>query len=270
MSAKNILLFVFVSCIITASAQSYNRVISLAPSITQSIYYLEAQDKLVGRTSYCKAADKDNKPIVANAVKINMERTIALKPDLVIVLGLTDPKDIETLNKFGIKVEVFQSPQTFEEICEQFIHLGDLVGKKDRAQKIVSESETKLRKIRKELSSKTTPKVFFQIGANPLFTVTPNTFMDDYINKLGAKNISADLTKGIIGKEFVVAKNPDYIFVCTMGVDDNHEVNMWKSYPSISAVKNKRIFSIDADIACQPTPISFIETLELMSSAMHK
>ncbi|MDD3356546.1 MAG: helical backbone metal receptor [Dysgonamonadaceae bacterium] len=268
MNKKTIFSLLFLLFIPMMFAQSYKRIISLAPSLTQSLYYLDTQDKLVGRTSYCVAAEKENVPVVATAVKLNMEKAIAMKPDLVLVLGLTDAQDIETLRKFGIKVEVFDSPKNFEEICDQFIHLGNLVGKRKEAKQIVADSKAKISEIQKQRMGKPSPKIFFQVGSNPLFTVTPNTFMDDYITLIGGKNISAELTKGIIGREFVVAKNPDYIFICTMGVTSDQETKVWKNYPSMNAVKNNRLFTIDADIACQPTPITFVETMEVMNETM--
>ena len=268
MNKKLTFSLLFLLCIPMLFAQSYKRIISLAPSLTQSLYYLDAQDKLVGRTSYCVAAENDNVPVVATAVKLNMERAISMKPDLVLVLGLTDPQDIETLRKFGIQVEVFDSPKNFEEISAQFVHLGKLVGKEVKAKDIIAESRAKISEIQKQRKGKPTPRIFFQVGSNPLFTVTPNTFMDDYITLMGGKNISSELTKGIIGREFVVAKNPDYIFICTMGVASDQEAKVWKNYPSMNAVKNDKLFTIDADIACQPTPITFVKTLEVMNEAM--
>lgn len=268
MNKRIILPLLLIMCIATLSAQNYKRIISLAPSITQSLYYLGAENKLVGRTSYCVAAENDDVPVVASAVTLNMEKAIAMKPDLVLVLGLTDQKDIETLRKFGIEVMVFDSPESFKEICEQFIQLGNAVAKSDIAKQIVAESEERIREIQKERMGKPTPNIFFQLGSNPLFTVTPNTFMDDYIQLIGGKNISSELTKGIIGREFVVAKNPDYIFICTMGVASDQETKVWKSYSSINAVKKNKLFTINADIACQPTPITFVETMEVMNKAM--
>lgn len=257
-----------IMCITTLSAQNYKRIISLAPSITQSLYYLGAQDKLVGRTSYCVAAENDDIEVVASAVTLSMEKAVSMKPDLVLVLGLTDQKDIETLRKFGIEVMVYESPKSFKEIAEQFIHLGKMVGKADVAHQIIGDSEKRIKEIQKEREGKPTPNIFFQLGSNPLFTVTPNTFMDDYIQLMGGKNISSELTKGIIGREFVVAKNPDYIFICTMGVATDQETKLWKSYTSMKAVKNNRLFTVHADIACQPTPITFVQTLEVMHKAM--
>ncbi len=268
---KKITLFVLSTlCIIALSAQNYTRIISLAPSLTESLYYLGAEDKLVGRTNYCVVAENDDIPIVASAVSLNMEKAIAMKPDLVLVLELTDQKDIETLRKFGIQVETFKTPKSFEEICEQFIHLGRIVGKTDVAKQIVAESSKRVQEIQKKYKEKPTTKIFFQIGSNPLFTVLPNTFMNDFITLMGGENISNELSKGIIGREFVLGKNPDYIFICTMGTASEQEEKMWKSYTSINAVKNDKVFTIDAAIACQPTPITFVKTIEVMHKAMNE
>lgn len=270
MNKKTILSLLFIMCITLLSAQNYKRIISLAPSLTQSLYYLGAQDKLVGRTTYCVAAENDDVPIVATAVTLSMEKAVAMKPDLVIVLGLTDAQDIETLRKFGIEVKVFDSPRSFKDICDQFIQLGNVVGKADKAKQIVAESIDKIAQIQEERMGKPAPKIFFQVGSNPLFTVTKNTFMDDYITLMGGTNISNKLTKGIIGREYVVAKNPDYIFICTMGITSDQEIKVWKNYTSMSAVKKDRLFTINADIACQPTPITFVKTMEVMNEAMSK
>ena len=270
MNKKTIISLLFLLCLPALFAQNYKRIISLAPSLTQSLYYLEAQDKLVGRTSYCVAADKDNVQIVATAVRLNIEKAIAMKPDLVLVLGLTDAQDIETLRKFGIKVEVFESPRSFNDICNQFVKLGEMVGKSTKAKQIVAESKAKISAIQEQRKGKPAPNIFFQVGSDPLFTVTPNTFMDDYINLMGAKNIARELTKGIVGREFVVAKNPDYIFICTMGIVSDQETKVWKSYTSMNAVKNKHLYTIEAEIACQPTPITFVQTMELMNKFMSK
>lgn len=268
MNRKTILSLLFILCTITTFAQNYKRIISLAPSLTQSLYYLGAEDKLVGRTSYCVAAEGDDVPVVASAVTLNMEKAVAMKPDLVIALGLTDQKDINTLRKFGIEVKVFDSPRSFEDICNQFLQLGNTVGKAVKAQQFIADSKERIAEIQKEQQGSRSPKIFFQVGSNPLFTVTPNTFMDDYIQLMGGENISKELTKGIIGREFVVAQNPDYIFICTMGITSEKERKIWKSYTSINAVKQNRIYTIDADIACQPTPITFVETMEVMNKAM--
>lgn len=266
---RNILIFLFMVMVFTVQGQPYTRIVSLAPSFTQSIYYLEAQDNLVGCTSYCEVAKDDNKEIVASAIKANIEKIISLKPDLVLASGLTNPKDTELLRKMGIKVEVLLSPTSFEEICDEFIRIGVFTGKTERATTLVAESKQRVEKVTRK-NRPTDKKIFFQIGTNPLFAVIPNTFMDDYIILLGAENITKGLTQGSVTREFVVANNPDYIFIATMGIVDKEEAKLWSKYGSLTASQKKQIFIIDSEIACQPSPITFAQTMEIMDQLMNQ
>lgn len=247
-------------------AQTYKRIVSLAPSLTQSIYFMDAQDKLIGCTSYCEAAKADKKTIVASAVKPNLEKIISLKPDLVLASGFTNPEDIATLRKFGIQVEVFQSPKSFDDICRQFTDLGKTIGKAREAEKIVSDSRKKVTDIQTRRKGKPQLKMFFQIGANPLFTVIPNTFMDDYMKFLGTQNIAKDLKRGSVSREFVIAKNPDYIFIVTMGIVGEEEKTVWSKYSNLTAARKKQIHIVDSEIACQPTPVTFAQTMEVLDT----
>ena len=267
--------FSFLFFVITISActaernrsgtQAEMRIVSLAPSLTKNLYFLEAQEKIVGITSFC--VEIENSVIAASAIAPNIERIVALRPDLVLVAGtLTSSESIATLRRFGIRVEIFDSANSFDEICEQFLHLGELIGKKAKAEHIVSESRERVNIILEKMRMRwqQPPSVFFQIGANPLFTVLPNTFMDDYIRFFGGRNISENLRTGIIGREFVIAKNPDFIFIATMGAVSEEEKNVWSRHSQMSAARNGQIFTIDADIVCLPTPITFAETMEIL------
>ncbi len=270
---KKIFLFLSILTILTVFAvqgQPYTRIVSLAPSFTQSLYYLEAQDKLVGCTSYCEAAKGDNKEIVSSAIKANVEKIINLKPDLVLASGLTNPKDTELLKKVGIKVEVIYSPKSFQEICDQFIRIGELVGKTEKANALVGESKRTIQKIVEKNKHNTNRKMFFQIGANPLFAVIPNTFMNDYMTLLGIKNITGNLTQGAVTREFVIANNPDYIFIATMGIVGEEELKTWNRYSSLKATQKKQIYIINSDIACQPTPVTFVQTIVLMDQLISR
>lgn len=266
---RKLIFTLIVSCASLLSFAQNSRIISLAPSLTQSLYFLNAQDKVTGITSYCTVAKDDNKEIVASAVKVNLEKVVSLKPDLVLVSGFTSPKDIGTLRKFGITVEVFESPKSFDEICKQFIRIGTLVGEKEKAENIVKENRKKVEAIAAKREREKTSKVFFQIGANPLFTVIPNTFMADYIKYLNAENIAKNLKRGTIGREFVIANNPDYIFIVTMGIVGKEEKTVWKKYTNLTASRKKQIFIIESDIACQPTPITFAQTMEVLDKLVN-
>lgn len=259
---KAIYILLFLS--LSIQAQNVKRIVSLAPSLTQNLYFLGAKDLVVGVTSYCEIAKNDHKENVASAIKVNIEKVVSLKPDLVVTTQLTDPETINMLKKFGLRVEVFGKAHSYQEICNQFTQLGKLIGKQSEAQEVINNTKQRLEKEKQKVPKGKSPRIFFQIGAKPIFTVIPNTFMDDLITFAGGINIAKDLDNASITRESVIVRNPDVILIVTMGVMGDEEKKVWEGYKNMSAIKHKKVFIIDADKACTPTPITFIETLEEM------
>ena len=263
MKTRNLLFVLLIAIgIQSVNGQTYNRIVSLSRVITQNIYLLGANDKLVGCTSYCDMAIADKKQVIASAVEVNVERLIMLKPDLVITTTMTNPETLDMLKKFNIRVETFPTAKSFDEICKQTIRLGQIIGAESNAKRIVTQSETKIKSLASSTRNDKSPSVFFQIGAKPLFTVIPGTFMNDYILLAGGKNVVTTTKTGTITREAVIASNPDVIFIVTMGIVGNEEKNVWESYSTLSASRNKKIFIIDSNDACTPTPVTFVKTLE--------
>lgn len=239
------------------------RIVSLAPSITKELESLNMTENIVGATSYCDISKKNKELIVGTATEVNIEKILLLNPDIVIALGLTKQTTINTLKNNGIAVHFIKKIQSFDDICNQAIELGKLVGKADLALSIVNRSRQKVDSMQSLIPSRHNKlKVFFQIGAKPIFTVIPNTFMNDYIIFSGCENLAADMKRGTITRESVLRRNPDVIFIVTMGIVGGEEVKTWESYTELNAVKRKKIFIIDSNIACTPTVLSFTETLE--------
>ncbi len=245
-------------------AQSPQRIVSLVPSITKQLYALNIENKIVGCTSYCPGKDRKSVTVVASAIKVNVEKTLLLNPDLVIASSLTSPKTLETFKKLGLKTIWFDYPKSFEDLCKQFLDLGVIVGKHVQAKEIVNNAKVRLSTIRNQIQQEKGLKMFVEIGANPLFGVIGNTFMDDYITLSGGLNIISDLKSGAVSRESILIKNPEVIFVITMGVVGEQEKEVWQSYKSLEATKNKLIFIIDADIASSPTPETFVYVVEKM------
>jgi ABC-type Fe3+-hydroxamate transport system substrate-binding protein len=264
------LFLMFLMFCLTGHGQQKMRIVSLAPSLTQNLYYLGLQDQIVGVTSYCEIAKPDNKTVIATAIQVNHERVVMQKPDLVIATGMTNPETIATLRQFGIRVEVFGKVHSFDEICTQFTRLGALTGREERATEIISEVRYKVQSLLIDNPDHKKPRIFFQIGAKPIYTVIPDTFMDDYIRFAGGVNIAAGLTIPTITRESVVVANPDVIIIVTMGITGEEEESVWRRYRSVNAIKNNRIIIIDANKASSPTPIAFLQTLEEIINRIYR
>lgn len=253
------LVFVFFSILSVQSfSQSVKKVVSLAPSITENIYLLNAQDKLVGCTSYCTEAVADGIETIGSTIDVNVEKIFALQPDIVLTMELTKFQDLETMRKVGLNVVLIPTPKTFDEICEQTIEIGNLLGAEKVAEKVVSKTKNSVNDIiQKNLSLSEKQKIFFQIGSNPIFTVLENTFMDEFILLNNGENIANGMNKGTMTRESVLVKNPDVIIIATMGGFGKEEKEIWESFKGLAAAKNKKIFLIESEIACSPTPDNF-------------
>jgi len=243
-------------------SQDAKRIVSLAPSVTDNIYLIGGERKLVGCTSYCTKAVSDGIQQVGSAVQVNVEKVFSLHPDLVITMKLTKPQDIESLRKLGIKVEVMETPRNFEEICVQTMHIAGLLGMTAQADEIVSACKKRVEEIKQQSRSLSATKVFFQIGANPIYTVLQNTYLNDFISFCNAQNIAEGLTVGTISRESVLVKAPDVIIIAEMGGYGKTEKEIWETYRSIPAVKNEKVCLISSETSCSPTPGNFVSALE--------
>ncbi|MEI8113754.1 MAG: helical backbone metal receptor [Bacteroidia bacterium] len=263
------ILNVLLLCQFAVQAQDAKRIVSLVPWVTKSLYLMNEQSRLVGCTSFCPVEAADKIEVVANAMNINIEKVLLLKPDVVIASSLIKPETIDNLRKLGLKVVYQAYPKSFEEICAYFIQIGELVGQGAKAKNIVSQQKERLAKLKAGIPADKNPNIFIQIGAKPLFCAVPDTFMDDFISFSGGKNIAAGLKLGSVTREYVLKQNPDVVFIVTMGIVAQEEKDTWQSYQSLSASKSKKIFILDADQTCSPTPILFVDALEEMIKLMY-
>lgn len=244
------------------------RIVSLTPSITSILYQIGADDLIVGCTNYCTDALKDNKDVVASAVTVNLEKILILKPTLIFCSTLTKPETVEKLRGFGIEVKQLHTPTSFEEICKHTLILGKETDRESNAIKVVNECRKRVKEIQEENSNNIERTIFIQIGMKPIFVVLENTFMDDYITLLGGKNPFSDLLAGTVTRESVLIKNPEVIFIVTMGIVGEDVKDTWLKYPTLNAAKSGQIYTIDSEIACIPSPRTFVNALETMSNLL--
>jgi iron complex transport system substrate-binding protein len=266
-----IIFFIIFVLLSTYSIESYpKRIISLSPPLTESIYLLGAGDRIIANTVYCtRPENAKNKEKIGTLLKINIEKIVSLNPDLILASSITRPKELEKLKILGYKVIQFKYAKSFNEICTQFINLGELIREKEKAQNIIKNTKVLVHEIKTITSSLPKKKVFVQVGVKPLFTVSKNTFINDFIEFAGGINIASDSKAGIYSREKVMASNPDIIIIVLMGIEGDKEKKIWQNFNSINAVKNNNIFLINSYEVCSPTPIIFSNTLKKFIEIIH-
>jgi iron complex transport system substrate-binding protein len=249
------------------------RVISLSPIVTETIFLLGAQDRLIADTTYCNTPEAaKQKEKIGTVTRMNIEKILSLRPDLVIGGPLSPEDQLMTLERRSIEVIRIQNPKTFSEMCEITLHIGQKLGRETAARQVIAQARKEVEDLYAKVRELPKPKVFFQLGANPLHAVNRDKFMNEYIRYGGGINITENDLSGICGLERVVAENPDIILISIMGTSRKAaeaEKEKWMGFKHLTAAKQNRIFVVDPEMICSPTPSSFASGLKYLLPLIH-
>jgi len=242
------------------------RIISTMPSITETLFALGLDSKVVGVTENCNypqsAAVKDK---VGREI-VNLEKVIALKPDLVLMLLDAQRPEVEKLKKFKLPV-VTVNPHGVEEVIKVIKEIGEITGTSARAEEIVSDIKARLEKVKRKVAGRPNPKVFIVVGYRPLITAGRDTFIDDILQLSGGDNIARRTRSPYPEWSFeTLLKTDPEVIVILEGVVEEREVLSDRRWLSLSAVRNHRIVFIDPDIISRPGP-RVINAIELLAES---
>ncbi len=204
-----------------------------------------AGSQLIATIEYSGQAAAESKlPKIGSADAIDMERLIALKPDVVVVWpDGNNPAQIATIERLGIPV-YRQEAVTLDDIGPSLRRLGKVTGTSRVADREASTLETKLASLRREYSSPgQPPTVLLEVWDRPLYTVGGRELMSDVLRVCGARNIFADLPQRApaIGIEAVLARNPNIIIAASPPGRGASWLTEWRRFPSLQAVRNGRL-----------------------------
>jgi iron complex transport system substrate-binding protein len=251
-------------------ANQPKRIISLIPSVTRSLYLLGLQDHIVGVTIYCPAEAKDKEKI-GSILEPDIEKIVSLKPDIVIASKEGNrPVTVEKLRSFGIKVYVTGNVDSFNDIYTDFIGLGEYLGCGDKARDIVEDSRKRISALRSRLKNLKPVTIFYEVGAQPLFTSGNRSFASDIIESAGAVNIFSDIASRFpqVSREEVIRRDPEAIILVAMGNVNAKEKAVWSDFKSLKAVKNGRIYFTDDNSFTDPTPKSIVDASEKLAGIL--
>ncbi len=244
-----------------------NRIISLAPSITENLFLLGVGKKIVGNTTYCDFPEEAKKiEKVGTYIQPNIEKIVSLFPDIIFIPKEGMKKElIFKIQKLGLSIFVFDVEHDLDSLLKNFNILAKIVGKEKEGKKITEECKSRLTKImQKTKKIKSRKKVFWQINAPVIMTSSGSTLQGNILKLAGAINIaeSSKINYPRYSKEEVIKQNPDVIMIIDMGVITQDEINKWKKYKNIKAVRENKLFAIDANLVSRPVPTRFVEAVE--------
>jgi iron complex transport system substrate-binding protein len=249
------------------------RVIALAPSITEIIYDLGQEKRLVGVTQYSTyPSEAELLPRVGSYVRLDIEKIVALKPDLCLATKDGNPKHIvDKIVSLGIPVYVI-NPQNLQQIMDTITRLGSLLHAEQTAAALVSDMEKRIGQVQARVKNMPDrPRVFFQIDAEPLFSAGTDTFIHELIELAGGINTTAgEVSYPRYSWEDIIVLQPEIVLISSMagGLAPEYLLNSWKKWNLLSAVKNNQIFVVDAELFDRPTP-RLVDGLEVIAAIIH-
>jgi iron complex transport system substrate-binding protein len=248
------------------------RIVSLAPSLTETLYALGAGDRLVGVTNYCDyPADAQTKPKVGEMLNPNLERITAMHPDLVLITKEGNRRDtltaLEHLNIPTFAVET----ERLDDISRMFRDVGRAVGEAAAGANLAVALDQRVARVQRAVTGRQVRRVLMVIWLQPMVTVGRGTFLNDLLERAGARSIADENSQPWpkLSVEEIVRSDPEFIVVTrspgfSPGRDELLKLPGWKE---LTAVKQDRIISLP-DTVQRPGP-RIADMLEMLARAIH-
>ena len=267
---------VFLICIPGGFAKSYERIVSLAPSVTEILFAIGADNRLVGVTTYCDfPAEAKQKPKVGGFTEHSLEAIAAQRPDLVMMVPNRGTKfTYEKLKQLGIETSVVPL-YSLNDLVRSYDVIGEKVGNAEQARKLQTQLVETIDQARKESAARQPRRVAFVNWHTPLIVPAPGTLEGDVIELVGGENIVKNGSQHYpkLGVEFLFASDPDLIIdTSSHGEDVDREVfkkvvrEFWSKYKELRAVKSGDIYVFRRDVYSVPGPrtVRFIEAMNAL------
>lgn len=253
-------------------AKAPNRVVSMAPSVTEILFAIGASDQVIAVTQSC-----DYPPEVSGKTRLkgttpSAEQIVALKPDLVLVpRDFVSPDLLQQLDRLNVPVFLVNAA-TLEDVFEQIHTLARMFERQRAGDAVVNAMRQRIASVSERTRSLSNPRVLYVLNTDPLQSVGPGSFIHQLIELAGGNNVAAEAGAAYprLSVEDVIARNPEYL-VFPAGDDEgipDAERELWRRWPSLSAVKHNRLVSVPSVLLDRPGP-RLVEGLEWLARAIH-
>jgi len=253
---------------------SPSRIVSLAPSLTETIYALGLQDRLVGDTDFCDyPLEAQKKPKVGGIINPNLEEIASLHPDLVLATKSINRLDtVRALDTLGIPSYATTDPHSVAEIISSTQKLADVLGASEAGKSLGEELQSRLSALQAKLAAVPPRRVLFIVWTEPLISTGQHTFIADVLRKAGAASIvesSQDWPQ--MNLEEVVRLQPDYlVFASSHSEAAARDFDALAARPGwriLDAVRNRR-FAVISDAVNRPAP-RIVSAIEELARQLH-
>jgi len=246
------------------------KIISLAPDVTETLYLLGAQDRLIGNTTQCTWPEAaKNKPKVGDLLNPNYEVILAAKPDLVISSTAgNDRAAVMKLAALGLPVYVV-APRNVDRIFESVEQIGRITDCADRGLQLVADMKERLERIRLRIAGLPPVRAFFITWFDPLLAPGKTTFENDVLGLAGVISITADIPQFYprYSLEQLLVKDPDAIITVKQEGNPIPEFKRIAGWRNLRAVREGRIYVL-TEFLQHPSPL-FVNGVEELAQKLY-
>jgi iron complex transport system substrate-binding protein len=257
--------------ILAAEPPGPDRVVSLAPSVTETLFALGFGNRLVGVTTSCDYPDAARKiPKIGGFMSPSLEAIVAKRPGIVIgVSSATDPAKAREMERLGLKVTLI-SLGSVSDILNSIKSIARLLGNPQAGEKLAGKITLQIDQVKQRVAPAPRRSTLLLVGLRPLIAVGGKNFIDELIALAGGKNIAGDAAQPWLNlpDEYVVAKAPQVIIEAGMGSERDQAAKHWADLKSIPAVQQKRVYRYPSDKILRPGP-RIGEGLEEIARLLH-
>ncbi|MGD6818816.1 ABC transporter substrate-binding protein [Metabacillus sp. 113a] len=254
------------------------KIVSLIPSNTEILFSMDLGDKVVGVTENDNFPEEAMKKEKVGGMDFNVEKIIGLEPDLVLAHesgAHNSAEGLKQLRDAGIDVVVVNDAQSFEQVYESMEMIGKAAGELEKSKEMAAGMKEEIASIKEKASSISEDdkkSVFVEVSPSPeIYTAGKDTFMNDILMTVGAKNAAADQSGWPkMSEEAIVKLNPDVI-VTTYGYYSPNPIDQVtgrEGWDSVTAVKEKAVFDVHSDKVTRPGP-RLVEGVEELANAIY-
>lgn len=249
--------------------KTHDKIVSLAPSVTEILFALGAGDTVLGRSQYCNYP-KEALEIeeVGSMTEPSVEKIVEKKPTAVIAATHYKPEVLEKLKKANIEVIAIDTPNLMDETYESIKNLGKITGKKYESRALISTMKAKISTVHRQTKKVEKPSAYIVVGTGEYgeYTHGKNSFMNDILEVSGYKNAPQDAEGFKYTLEKLIKLDPYYVLSPAFALED---INTKEAYKGLTAVREGRVVEIDADVFSRPSPRVVDEGIKALLKIAH-
>ena len=248
-----------------------DRVISLAPNLTEIVFAVGAGDRLVGRTTYCDFPPQAKAVAeVGDTLHPSLERIISLKPQVVLI-STSSQLEVFTQQLQNQNIASFVTdPHDLEGVFRSIAQIGEIFGQQEQANVLVQKLRARANAVEEAVKQKPPVRVFYQLSAEPLYTAGHDAFVTDLMRRAGAASVTADIPGAWpkFSNESALAAKPEAIILPTGGSMGSANSDVTEALRKSPAALAGRVYKINDDHLARPGPRA-VDGLEEMARALH-